>query len=64
MVDVRRGRPSPVEFGGSTGHHGHEELALRFLPRLDPLIRALKLTCRGASDEVAVEFGLVPAAAR
>jgi len=50
-------------FGGSTGHRGHEELALRFLPRLDPLARALKLTCRGASEEVVVDLGLVPAAA-
>lgn len=49
-------------FGGSTGHRGHEELALRFLPRLDPLARALKLTYRGASEEVVVDLGLVPAA--
>jgi hypothetical protein len=49
-------------FGGSTAHRGHEELALRFLPRLDPLARALKLTCRGASEEVVVDLGLVPAA--
>ena len=51
-------------FGGSTRHGDHEELALRFLPRLDPLARALKLTCRGASEEVAVDLGLVPAGAR
>jgi hypothetical protein len=50
-------------FGGSTGHPDHEELALRFLPRLDPLARALKLTCRGASEEVAVDLGLLPGAA-
>ena len=50
-------------FGGSTGHRANEELALRFLPRLDPLARALKLTCRGASEEVVVDLGLVPAAA-
>jgi len=49
--------------GGSTGDRGNEELALRFLPRLDPLARALKLTCRGASEEVVVDLGLVPAAA-
>ncbi len=49
-------------FGGSTGHSGHEELALRFLPRLDPLARALTLTCRGAGEQVVVELGLVPAA--
>ncbi len=50
-------------FGGSTGHRANEELALRFLPRLDPLARALKLTFRGASQEVFVDVGLVPAAA-
>ncbi len=50
-------------FDGSTSHRDHEELALRFLPRLDPLARALKLTCRGANEEVAVDLGLVPAAA-
>ena len=50
-------------FDGSTGHRGNEELALRFLPRLDPLARALKLTFRGASEEVVVDLGLVPAAA-
>ncbi len=49
-------------FGGSTGHSGHEELALRFLPRLDPLARALKLTCGGAGEQVVVELGLVAAA--
>jgi hypothetical protein len=60
-------------FGGSTrypdrdelGHEeavSHEELALRFLPRLDPLARALKLTCRGAREEVAVDLDLAPAA--
>lgn len=50
-------------FGGSTGHRNHEELALQFLPRLDPLARALKLTCRGASEEVVADLGLLPAAA-
>jgi hypothetical protein len=50
-------------FGGSTRHRDHEELALRFLPRLDPLAHALKLTCRGTSEEVAVDLSLVPAAA-
>ena len=50
-------------FGGSTSHRDHEELALRFLPRLNPLACALKLTCRGASQEVIVDLGLVAAAA-
>jgi hypothetical protein len=47
----------------STGHRGHEELVLRFLPRLDPLAHALKLTCTGARQEVVVDLGLVPGAA-
>ena len=47
--------------GRSTGHRGHEELALRFLPRLDPAARTLKLTCTGAGEEVVVDLGLVPA---
>jgi len=49
-------------FGGGTGYRGREELALRFLPRLDPLARALKLTCKGATDEVVVDLPLVTAA--
>ena len=40
----------------------HEELALRFLPRLDPLARALTLTFQGASEEVLVDLRLEPAA--
>jgi hypothetical protein len=50
-------------FDGSTGYRGKEELALRFLPRLDPLARSLKLTCRGASKEIVVDLGLIPAVA-
>src|SRR5260221_4878101 len=46
-------------FGGSTKHRDHEELALRFLPRLNPLARALMLTCRGSSQEVAVVSNLL-----
>jgi hypothetical protein len=33
-----------------------EELALQFLPRLDPLARALKLTFRGAHEEITVDL--------
>jgi hypothetical protein len=33
-----------------------EELALQFLPRLDPLAQALKLTFRGAHEEITVEL--------
>lgn len=39
----------------------HEELALRFLPRLDPLAHALTLTFRGANEEVLVDLRLEPA---
>jgi hypothetical protein len=49
-------------FGGGTGHGDHDELALRFRPRLDPLARSLKLTCTGSSgDQVAVDVRLAPA---
>ena len=52
---------------GSTGHRdldepadeervGHEVLALRFLPRLDPDARALTLTFRGVDEEIAVDL--------
>lgn len=51
-------------FDGSTGPwpRGDEELALRFLPRLDPLAQALTLTFRGANEEIHVALSLVPAA--
>jgi hypothetical protein len=39
----------------------HEELALRFLPRLDPLAHALTLTFRGTNEEVLVDLRLEPA---
>jgi hypothetical protein len=35
---------------------GREELALQFLPRLDPLARALKLTFRGAHEEITIDM--------
>jgi hypothetical protein len=52
------------DFGGSTGHDDYEEVTLRFLPRLDPLAGALKLTFTGRTGEqVAVELPrLTPAA--
>jgi len=52
-------------FDGSTGPwpRGYEELALRFLPPLDPLAHALKLSFRGAGEEGPVDLGLGPAAA-
>jgi len=49
-------------FGGSTGMRGHEELTLRFLPRLDPLAHALKLTFQGGSEEIPVHIRLESAA--
>jgi len=45
--------------GDGTGHGDPEELALGFLPRLDPLARSLRLTFTAASEEVAVDLGLV-----
>lgn len=45
-------------FGGSTGHRDCEEVTLQFLPRLDPAAHALKVTCRGAREEVSAELGL------
>jgi len=49
-------------FGGGIEDAEHAEIALRFLPRLDPLARRLTLKFRGASEQVAVAFD-VPAAA-
>jgi hypothetical protein len=59
--------------GGSTRYPGrdelgqaeevsHEELALWFRPRLDPLAQALTLTFRGATEEVLVDLRLESAA--
>jgi hypothetical protein len=38
-----------------------EELALRFLPRLDPLARALRLTFRGPAEEITADLEIGPA---
>jgi hypothetical protein len=46
------------QFDGSSSHDGHEELALRFLPRLNPLARTLTLTFRRAAEQVTVELRL------
>lgn len=35
---------------------GREELALQFLPRLDPLAHAVKLTFQGAHEEITVDL--------
>jgi hypothetical protein len=45
-------------FGGSAGHGDHEELTLMFLPRLDPLARALTLTFSGTVEQVTLELRL------
>jgi hypothetical protein len=45
-------------FGGGTEDSEHAEIALRFLPRLDPLARRLTLTFRGAGEQVAVVLDL------
>jgi hypothetical protein len=46
------------QFGGSRGDVGHEELTLRFLPRLNPLARALTLTFSHAGEQVTLELQL------
>jgi hypothetical protein len=46
------------QFDGSRGRGGHEELTLRFLPRLNPLARALTLTFSRAIDQVTLELQL------
>ena len=51
-------------FGGGTGDRDHEEFALGFRPRLDPLASAVTLTFTGARDQVAAEIALTPAASQ
>jgi hypothetical protein len=46
------------QFGGSAGYGDHEELILMFLPRLNPLARAVTLTFSGTSEQVTLEFRL------
>jgi hypothetical protein len=46
------------QFGGSTGDGDHEALTLRFLPRLDPLARALTLTFTRAAEQVTIDLRL------
>lgn len=43
---------------GNTGRGDHEEASLRFLPRIDPLARALTLTFDGEHEQVSVELDL------
>jgi hypothetical protein len=56
------GRQYVSTFGGSTGHGDHEELVLRFQPRLDSLAGSVKLAFTGAEDQVVVDVPLAPAA--
>ncbi len=44
--------------GGGTTPSGHEEVALVFRPRLDPLARAMKLTFTGPSEQLSVTVAL------
>ena len=46
------------QFDGSRGRGDHEELTLRFLPRLNPLARGLTLTFSRAIDQVTLELQL------
>ena len=46
------------QFGGSSGNGDHEELTLRFLPRLDPLARTLTLTFTHRDEQVTIELQL------
>jgi hypothetical protein len=43
---------------GNAGTRGYDELALRFLPRLDPLARAVTLTFTAGGEQVALEIRL------
>jgi len=49
-------------FGGSSSDRDHEELALEFMPRIDPLARHLKLTFDAPAAEAAADLDLVSAA--
>jgi hypothetical protein len=46
------------QFDGSSSHGDYEELTLRFLPRLNPLARALTLTFSRAAEQVTIELRL------
>jgi len=46
---------TPEESARESGG-GRVDLALEFLPRLDPLARAIKLTFQGADEEIAVDL--------
>lgn len=46
------------QFGGSRTRGGREELTVRFLPRLNPLARALTLTFSRATEQVTLDLQL------
>jgi hypothetical protein len=46
------------QYDGGSSHDGREELALRFLPRLNPLARTLTLTFTHAAEQVTIEVQL------
>ncbi len=58
-----RGTSIPSETERAGDFLEQEELALRFLPGLDPLARALRLTFRGADQEITTELEIGPAGA-
>jgi hypothetical protein len=49
-------------FGGSSERGDYEEVTLRFLPRLDPLARTVKLIFSGTSEQVSLDLRLEPTA--
>jgi hypothetical protein len=46
------------QFDGGSGHGGREELAMRFMPRLNPLARTLTLTFTHAAEQATIELQL------
>ena len=46
------------QFDGARGYGDHEEVTLRFLPRLNPLARSLTLTFTGSAERVTLELRL------
>jgi hypothetical protein len=62
IPDGGKWHPNRDEFGHEEEELGHEELALRFLPRLDPQTHVLTLTFRGANEKVLIDLRLLSAA--
>jgi hypothetical protein len=53
-----RGCAYQYSFGGSAGRDGHQELSLKFSPRLDPLARRLRLTFIGSAEQITIDVDL------